>query len=286
MRNIVLFISFMTVYCYVSGQNSIVRDSLHNVIKTAAHDSTKILALCRLSRIEQDDARKYKYVNEAFDIARRGKWPKGEALCYSALGDFFHGSDYVKALESYLKFLKSSEELQDRELIARALFSIGNAYRLQENFRMALPYFYKAEEIYKNRNSPDRINNYNLIGIAYEKLGKTDSALFYFNRGYEIAGQHEHVYLSRILRGLGNVHTARGDIELALSFYRKSISHATTADNLAESVQTCTQLSKLFLKKGNTDSALFYGRQAVSIAQDRKIPYTSWLGCKTVSGGV
>jgi tetratricopeptide (TPR) repeat protein len=61
-------------------------------------------------------------------------------------------------------------------------------------------------------------------------------------------------------------------MELAASFYRKSIAQAMAANHTGEICQTYTQYSKLFAKQGETDSALFYGREAVRIAQDRKAP--------------
>ena len=198
-------------------------------------------------------------------------------MCYRELGNFYIRSDYAKALQYYLKSLQVGEELEDNEEIAQSLFGIGNVYRLQENARSALFYFLQSQRLFEQLRSPEVTNSYNLLGIVYEKLGKTDSALYYYNRGYETMDAGNPTFSSRILRGLGNVHTAKGDTEVALSFYRKSVAMGIVAGSSSEIAQTYIQLSKLFSSISVQDSALFYGRQAMQIAQNRNAkPLISW----------
>lgn len=270
-------VSLLLVWSTIFGQQPHENDSLLNVVQTASHDSTRIEALCRLSRAEPDIAKSYGYLNTALTIAYKSKWRSGVAFCYRELGNFYIRSDYAKALEYYLKSLRASEDLQDTENIAQSLFGIGNVYRIQENPTKALPYLLQAEELFRLNHAPELTNTYNLLGIAYEKLGKTDSALYYFNRGYEMMGEENPIYASRILRGLGNVHAAKGDVDLALSFYQKSVARAIAAEHTGERSQSYLQLSKLFSKTGQHDSALFYGRKAMQLAQDRKAkPLIIW----------
>ena len=268
-----LVIALLLFCSYLSGQPTRQIDSLQGLVNSATHDSTKIIALCRLSRLELDNTKSYQYVNDAITLAQKGRWARGEAVCYRTLGAFFSRIDYAKSLEYFFKSLRISEELKDNENIASALFGIGNTYRNQENLMMALPYLLKAEPFYRNTNSPDLVNTYNVLGIVYGRLGKTDSALYYFNRGYEISGQRNPTYTSRILRGLGDTHAEKGNIELAFSFYKKSINEAAAANNvskLSETCQTNVRLSQLFAKTGMQDSALFYGKLAMKFAQELK----------------
>ena len=99
MRAWLLLIAFLPCWFTLLGQQPHEIDNLLSVVRTAAHDSTKIMALCKLSRIDQDKTKKYQYVNEAFTISRNGKWVKGEAWCNGAMGDFYSGSNNAKALE-------------------------------------------------------------------------------------------------------------------------------------------------------------------------------------------
>jgi len=76
-----------------------------------------------------------------------------------------------------LKSLRVSEQLHNNDNIALALFTVGYTYRLQENYTMALPSFFKAEQLFKITNTPNLVNTYNLMGIIYDKREKPTTAL-------------------------------------------------------------------------------------------------------------
>lgn len=262
-----LIIAFAIFHGVAVGQRPGEKDSLLNVIRNAPHDTVKITALCRLSWVIQQPetrAESSRLANEALALARKAKWEKGEALAFMQLGGVSTGYDHANALEYYLKALKIFEKLKSDEHIAGALSNIGNIYRHQGDLQIALDYLLKADALFGNNLWRGRVNNFNLLGQVYERLGKTDSALVYFNRGYEI-GHLDALYLMRILRGLGNVYAARGETDLAFSFYRKSIGNAKALNRRGENMQTYVQLSKLFTQSGNRDSAIYYAQEAVNL---------------------
>lgn len=258
----------MLIHSVVIAQRPLEKDSLLHALQKANHDSTRIRTLFRLSHIEQDKEKELQYLNQGYKLALKSTWGKGKVLSYFQFGHYFLGnSDFTKALEYYLKTLKIMEKLGTEDEIANVYTNIGNVYRHQENPRAALQYFFKAEKLYGTSNSPHRMNLYNLMGISYMLLKQSDSALIYFNRGYEFSN-HNPLYMSRILRGLANVHASRGDVELAFSFNRKSLEVGKSSGNIAESAQTHLQLSALFTQTGQRDSALHHAEQAMRISKE------------------
>ncbi len=272
-------IIFLFILVLISGisfaQTQQEMDSLNNVLVTSKEDSAKVIALCYLSYYNSDPAVRFQLVNKALVLTRKIKFAKGEAQCFHQLGNHFSRiADYAKALEYYFKSLKIREHIGDQEGISAAKNSIGNIYINQQNYKTGLVYFYQAVEDLKKVAAPSASrwpNLYGYIADAYYQQNILDSALLYYNRSNEAAmSTNSKFQLSGSLTGLGDVHAALGNFDLALSFFRKSISNSLEINNTQNLCFTYFHLSKVFTKMGVRDSAIYYAKQALLIAQDKQ----------------
>ena len=268
MKKLLFLITLIFISNSSPAQTKQVRDSLNNVIKTSKQDTAIVIALCRLTFLTPTNEIKFSLVNKAIALARKIKFEKGEAFCYSALGNHFNFiiSDYPQSLKFHLKALKIREKLNDVPGIVRSLGAVGTVYAALQNNEAALAYYFKAEEVLKQINIPlEKAVIYRRIGEIYLSQNKLDSALIYFNRSYEnVNAKASKFELSHTLVDLGNVHTALGNTELAFLYYRTSIAMAIESNRPTAKPGGYLGLSKLFLKTNNKDSAIYYAKQSLT----------------------
>jgi len=275
MKKLFLLITLIFISNILFAQSKHEIDSLNNVLATTTQDTAKVMTLCMLSYYEQDPVRSFSLVNKALALTRKIQFNKGEAECYHQLGFYFSSiSDYPKSLEYYFKALKTREKLNYTEGIGRTLTNIGLVYFQQQNNVAALAYYFKAAAVLKQINIPVRwAVLYNRIGAIYLSQNKLDSALIYSMRSYEnVNTKAGKSYLSFTLIGLGNVHTARGNTELAFLYYRMSIANAIEDNsyNRDAFVRSYLGLAKLFIKTSNKDSAIYYAKQSLTVSGIRQ----------------
>ncbi|MDP2414987.1 tetratricopeptide repeat protein [Daejeonella sp.] len=271
MKRLIFLITLIFISKSLFAQTKQQIDSLKNVIATTTQDTAKVMALCLLSRYELDNVRKFSIVAKALALARKIKFEKGEAQCYNQLGNYFRiTSDYPQSLEYNLKALKIREKDPYTQEYFSSLNDIGLVYSDQQNNEAALAYYFKAEEILGRTKVPyNGLFLFTRIGAIYLRQNKLDSALIYYTKSYEKARKAWKSHLSGPLIGLGNVHNAMGNTELAFSYYRMSI--ASIADNrLVMLPQSYMGLARLFMKTSNKDSAFYYAKQAMAMHNQRQ----------------
>jgi DNA-binding CsgD family transcriptional regulator len=138
------------------------------------------------------------------------------------------------AIDAYFEAFKLWGLANDTSGLGIAYGSIANAYFFEGDYEKSLEFNFKKLPITKNaRNYWETNKAMNNIALAYNNLGKHDSALFYMRESLNIASKLNYP------EGVAN-----------------------TYDNIAST----------FLKTGINDSALFYSSEAVSIAEKINSP--------------
>jgi adenylate cyclase len=106
----------------------------------------------------------------------------GETTCNLGWVYLRQGS-YKEALENELESLKIGEKGSNTTMIAYAYSNIGDIYLKKGDIVEALKNLFKALSLYKTDDKGISPDNYNSIGIAFEKLGKFNDALKYELKG-------------------------------------------------------------------------------------------------------
>lgn len=111
--------------------------------------------------------------NEKKGLPKNPRIARGKSGTYGNVANVFLAQgDYSKALDFFFKSLKITEELGNKEGMARQFGNIGIVYAEQENYVKALEYFNKALEI--NVSIGNKVNQANWlgnIGLVYKKQG-------------------------------------------------------------------------------------------------------------------
>ncbi len=211
---------------------------------------------------------------------------------------YFEQSDYAKAMDLYLQSLKLAEEVKDSSRIATALQNIGALHQSNKDYKLALDALIKALPVFealKNQNGIGvaslniaeiyhETNNYDaaliyteksleflkstayypaalrILGEIYLKKNDFDKGLKYLNSSYkEALALDNNLFITESLNAIALVYQEKGELELAINFYEKSVPNALEISNSnSQLLAAYNGLLKIHSSLGNTRKALEY----------------------------
>lgn len=249
-----------------------VTDSLKRMLLHARPDTTRSMLLAQLSRAymySQPDTALL-FAEQGLSLARSASFPKGEAnSLMAAANTFLNMGNGAKALELGLQVLLKAEQINDRQLQARASSNIGAVYSTEGDYRKALEYTAKAKAIaVELADLPRQQRALNNIGDCYEKLGRLDSARLYMNQAYDLAVQlNEPGAIGMALNNFGNIYSKMDQPDVAMANYRMSLPFYKEAQDDDGLCETSIGMARLFARKEQHDSALFHAKRSYEIAR-------------------
>lgn len=110
--------------------------------------------------------------------------------------------------------------LNQRPNDAKAFAAVGDIYFDQHKFIDAIEYYKKAIAM-----SPQDIDSYNDIGLAYHYIGRSDEGLKYLEEGIKINPSYQRIWLSK-----GFILAIRGNIVEARNAWKKAYSLNPNSD--------------------------------------------------------
>jgi len=268
---------FLTVQ-FLDAQESNI-DSFRNIINKQRKDTTEVKAIIELGwfYVFENPDSAIIVAKEAVGSARRLNYSKGEGNALNLLGEASHTTgDFPQALEALFNALRIAREIKDKQIESNSLDFIGIAYVDLGDCQQGLNYLYEAKKL--NEETPIatftgmkgfRLSN---IGHAYEKLGKTDSALF-FQKQAQLVSQDSAPGPERalILTRLGVIEADLGNHEQALSHYRE----AMQIGDLLNLGIAQYRLAELFYRLNQPDSSLYYAH--LSFTSNHKSLEKTWM---------
>lgn len=250
-----------TIFCWaqVLGQNETV-DSLKEKLDNETADTAKVdvlHSLCRYYVWSFADTSAI-YAQEELQLSRKLNFIIGEAqsmgdlsLAYTVLGN------YTGALEYGYKSLALFTNLNDASGIQSTSVVLAFCYREQGDYKQAIQYIknnLRLGDLTRDETDPAFL----ILSTIYERNNQLDSALFYaqsvFARRKDWSG---------VLEVLGDIHAKLGHEELALDFYRKTISTAIQANFLIDIIDAYSGIARIYLTEGKADSAVYYAKLAL-----------------------
>ncbi len=249
-----------------------VADSLAALLAVEKADSNRVTLLWKIasaSNIYNPDTALL-LSQEALYLAQKIKFTDGESRSLGVLANsFLKIGNYPRALESYLRKLKIEEKGNNFFNLASVIMNIGIVYTFQEEYRKALPYYFKADSIIRKDNVINLEYNSALnLGDLYDRLNVTDSAFIFFNRSLVIAkklANEDYIGASQV--GIGHCYLKQEKYNLALQYYEESITHLQKANDEDLICEAAIGLSKLYYKQANYDSAQYFAHLALKFAQ-------------------
>ncbi|WP_281233164.1 tetratricopeptide repeat protein [Flavobacterium gelatinilyticum] len=145
-------------------------------------------------------------------------------------------------------------------LLAHLYVTAGKMYASKDVLDIALQYYLKAHEIYKDRNNPDEISKLeNNLAIIYSQGNNKEKALQYFYNVYRYqSAKKDSVKLVKVLNNIGTIYQKRNP-DSSLYYYKKAyVLNKYLKDNNLK-IYVCTNLAQTYgLKKDKNKAALYY----------------------------
>jgi signal transduction histidine kinase len=257
---VVLLLLFTAIGAY--AQNKL-NDHLREALRLAKEDTSKIILLDSLSYTHTwssaDSA--LTYGMQALKIAQKISYSSGIANAEALIcGAFTVLGNYPQAVDYGLKSLDLCKKLNDPYSYMHAYAYLGLCYREQGDDKKSLEYFHKGFNLIRQYNLSDDwyLRWCAIASSAYAKDHQPDSALFYGLKAFK----HDNTN-SGIAYVLGSAYAQKGQYELAMGYYRKTIIFAHGGAEI-DILDAYNGMASLFVKTGQTDSAIYYAKKALS----------------------
>ena len=276
MKKLLGFIFFTITVSIVTAQQPrqfelSTKDSLEKLLAASQPDTNRVMIFSVLAirslRSSLDTA--MMYAQKGLALARALKFRKGEADCLRRSGIvLFQEGRTPEALDIYLKALSISENINHPFGISAGLGHIGDVYTEQGDYSKARSYYFRQLKIGEaTYNEDEQARALLRLGRSFLQQEYLDSASIFFNRALKVANNRESFGLGDIWANVGKLQAKMGNEAEAMTFFRKSISTATTANSFNILSDAYTGIADLFRKAGQLDSCIFYAGRALTSGQ-------------------
>jgi len=274
MRRYCCVLLFIVCSCTTIAQSSKI-DSLQHLLQTDRQDSNRVTHLWRLAEQYQffKPDTTLQLAQRAYLLAQHINYKEGESrsLGVMAAGQYLLGN-YSAALNNYMLKLQLEEKRNSSRGYASALNNIGLMYILLADYPNALAYLHKADSTVNTAGDAAKKELKNRIlvnlGESFYRMKQMDSANYYFLQAFLTGVNNEDVFFQGAASlGIGNVQSAEGHDNEATNNYRKALLFLNDGTNNDMLCETALGLANVFLKTGQTDSALHYAKLAFATGQ-------------------
>ena len=270
-RKLILCFLFCLPYGLLAQKNVV--DSLYQLLDKEKTDTNRVKLLCEIGwELRANEPEKALTVtSDALSQSKKIKYTEGQSRSLGTLAIIFRlMGNYPRALEYNLKRLKLIEKSNNKVKYGEALTNIGLVYTYMEQYDKALDYYYQSDSVLTIIGSltPAHFNLALNLGDVYDRQNMNDSAFTYFTKSLSIARQiKNNNFEGMSMVGLGNNYLKTGQYTLALANYQTGVINLKVAENDDLLCEAYLGLANLYKKINKTDSAVFYARQSLVLAQ-------------------
>jgi signal transduction histidine kinase/ActR/RegA family two-component response regulator len=220
--------------------------------------------------LNQNPDKAIEFGNEALSLAVKIQSKSHEAKSFFRIAEGYRlKGENLRALDNFLKSLKTYGEIDDREGVAKSSNQTGKIYRFMGDYSTALDHHLRALKIYTDLENKKGIAISMISsGNAYQKLGKSDLALDYFNQAIEMCKvSNDETTIVEAYISKGDLHWHEGDNDRALYFFEEALK-IMESDPKPEFDRSgvINNLGNVYREKGEYSKALEYYDQALRLS--------------------
>ena len=260
MKRFVLFVLGMLLPLVVSGQGVMegfsfletrrLRDTAEYYFNKKSYDTALVCyALLANMPLKGKDADSLEWVVQAMNA---------QGVLY------YWMSDYRKSYECLINALDLCEKSGIDTYKYKILLNIGNIYYRFDRMGLAKDYYSKALAFC--RDSADQIILASNIGSVYLGNGSLDTALAYFDYAEALSRRCGNMYLGGVQNNKATLFFKKKDYDSAFFYWHQALEESSGDAEIQ--ALSYSDLGRLFLKRGNADSALHYVRLSNAIASE------------------
>ena len=185
---------------------------------------------------------------------------------------YFGRSDYKRSTDAYYMAYSVFEKEKDSFLMAKMLNSIGINNMYISDYPMAITKFLSATKIYDKigfTNGIEYANVINNIGLVYNRLGKYDEALKYYEKALDIFQKIDNrQQIASALNNIGNVYDNLGKSEKAIDFQQQAYRINKDIDNKRGMASNLINMGIAYASLSQHDTALEYLNQTKGMYEE------------------
>ena len=205
----------------IQSQNTILRDSLNNIYKSASHDSIAIIALMEIgdSYLSESNDSAVQFFEKAIKLSQESNSLKTLAKSIERLGVIcFYKGDYPQAIKYYQESVEISKKNNDLNALSRTYTNLGAVYGNQGLNDKCIEYFHLATEIdIESGNKVFLASDYNNLGILCKKIDQNEKALEYLNKALELQEEiGSEDIIPAILNSMATIHIKLNQFKRAI----------------------------------------------------------------------
>lgn len=194
---------------------------------------------------------------------------KKTVLC-SQIAVRLKNADWERAIK-YIEIAEyeAKKTSQPELTLAQVYITAGKMYSSKEVLDIALQYYLKAYDIYKNKGNLEELSKLeNNLAIIYGQEKNKDKALKYFLNVYHYQqSKHDPVKLVKILNNIGTTYLSK-NLDSSLYYYHKAHLINKTLKNDVLKIYVCTNLARVYGLKNDHTNAEYYFKQAFSLTKE------------------
>lgn len=200
-----------------------------------------------------------------------------------------HQGNIKKALEYYLKSLKTDEKIGNKEGIGMSLNNIALIYYYQDDVDKAMEYHQRSLAIRKEIGDKNGIAmSLNNIGYIYDNQNKLTIALEYYLKSLKIAEEiDDKLSTSAILNNIGTIYNKQSlyfirdnahpdsianKLEIALYYYQKSLKIQEEIEDKEGIANSLLNIGKIYFIKGDVKKSKKVTEQSLMISTNLSFP--------------
>lgn len=193
---------------------------------------------------------------------------KKVALC-SKIALKLQNSDWDRAIK-YIELAETEAKKSEKSelTLAQVYVTTAKMYSSKEVLDVALQYYLKAHDIYKNNDSPEETAKLeNNLAIIYSQGKNKEKALQYFLKVYRYQkSKNDPVKFVKILNNLGTNYLSK-NLDSSLYYYHKArVVNQTINDNNLK-IYVSTNLARAYALKEDQANAGYYFNKAFSLVK-------------------
>ncbi len=223
------------------------------------------------------------YFDTASKLARKYKYQRGITLSQNGLCRIYYFlGQSENAIDACSECLEVALEMDDLPIITDTYTAFGNIYSRQNNMKMAIHYYLKADSIHsKTPQRPDIIAaTYQSLGTIYEELKDYDTAIAYFKKAndeFKKIPADVTFYLNTTDLHLGSAYYHKGNFELADSLLQKTYAYFKEIKEEGSLARISTYLGLIRLNKNDLNQAEQYLTEGFRLNKDKLFSYETAL---------
>jgi PAS domain S-box-containing protein len=248
-------------------------DSLLNILKSAADDTSKVNLLNDIFKEYQDDnpAKALVYSKQALELAVKTGFQRGIASAYNNIGlAYFNLNKTNDALDNYLHALEIFNDIGYKKGSSISLANIGYLFYSQGNYPKTIEYYSQslslAQESGDKQRSASLLGN---IGIVYYDQGYYAKALSYYMNSLSIYEEiKENQGIAYALGNIGLIYEAQENYSKSLEYYGRSLKIQQEIPDKKGIATTYNNIGDIYNTLKNYSKAQEYFQHALSISTE------------------